>query len=71
MKWLEEHPEEADELEKKIREYFKQNNSYSDTVDIGEGTEDIGGSDEDVSNSDDAFASITDDDLITEFPEDL
>lgn len=71
MKWLEEHSDEAEALENTIREYFKQNNSYSDTIDLGEGStteDDVG---ETSSSAEDAFSDISDDDLVTPFPEDL
>ena len=35
MRYLDEHPEVADELEGKIREYFKQHSDYAETVEIG------------------------------------
>ena len=63
MRYLDEHPEVADEIESKIREYFKNVNDYSATADIG---------------NNDAFAAsaetlpdIDDSDLITEIPDDL
>ena len=35
MRYLDEHPEVADEIEAKIRAYFKEQTDYADTVDIG------------------------------------
>ena len=35
MRYLDEHPEVADEIEEKIREYYKNSSDYADTVEIG------------------------------------
>ncbi len=72
MKYLDEHPEVADEAEKAIREYFKDNSSYSETTEIGsspEGGDDDGG---DAGALDDPqLDDIKEEDLITPFPEDI
>lgn len=64
IRYLDEHPEIAEELEGKIREYFKQNTDYADTVEIGT-TDTDGDGDEKVSLADD------DDPVLTDIPDDL
>lgn len=71
MRYLDEHPEVADELEAKIREYFKQHSDYAETVEIGSAPS---SEDAPLSESDDGLPPLNDlgdDDLITEVPEDL
>lgn len=64
IRYLDEHPEVADELEGKIREYFKQNTDYADTVEIG--STDVEG------EPDDKMPLGNDDDPeVTDIPEDL
>ena len=72
MRYLDEHPEVADELEGKIREYFKQHSDYAETVEIGSApaAEDVPG----LPESEDGLPPLNDmndEDLITEVPEDL
>lgn len=63
MRFLDEHPEIADEIETKIREYFKNVNDYSATADLG--------SSEAPKTPVDSLPDIDDSDLITEIPDDL
>lgn len=65
MKYLDENPNVADEIEAKIREYFKQSSSYSDTTEIGGSL----GSQDNVEQID--INELSDEDLITEIPDDL
>ena len=65
MKFLDENPEVADEIEQKIREYYKNNNDYEDTASIG---------DEVSSQGDDLDAlgaDLSESDLITPIPDDI
>lgn len=67
IRYLDEHPEVADELEGKIRDYFKQNSDYADTVEIGSSNEmDDSSLDDDLPPLDDM-----DDDLVTDVPDDI
>lgn len=63
MRFLDEHPEVADEIEAKIREYFKNVNDYSATADLG--------ASEAEKAPVDSLPDIDDSDLITEIPDDL
>ena len=63
MRFLDEHPEVADEIEAKIREYFKNVNDYSATADLG--------ASEAEKDPVDSLPDIDDSDLITEIPDDL
>ena len=63
MRFLDEHPEVADEIEAKIREYFKNVNDYSATADLGAA--------EAEKSPVDSLPDIDDSDLITEIPDDL
>ena len=63
MRFLDEHPEVADEIEAKIREYFKNVNDYSATADLGAA--------EAEKTPVDSLPDIDDSDLITEIPDDL
>ena len=63
MRFLDEHPEVADEIEAKIREYFKNVNDYSATADLGVA--------EAEKSPVDSLPDIDDSDLITEIPDDL
>ncbi len=72
-KYLQEHPEVADEIEQKIRDFFKQNASYAESMDLLDeavDTETVA-SDDIPAPTDDDMDSISDEELITEFPEDL
>ncbi len=72
-KYLEEHPETADEIENKIREFFKQNASYAESMDLLDeavDTENVS-SDEVPAPTDNDVDAISDEELITAFPEDL
>ena len=74
MRYLDEHPEVAEELETKIRDYYKQHSDYDDTVEIGsndtEAGESLGmaasGIDENTPVDD-----IPDEALVTDIPDDL
>lgn len=63
MRFLDEHPEVADEIEAKIREYFKNVNDYSATADLGAA--------EAEKSPVNSLPDIDDSDLITEIPDDL
>ncbi len=65
MRYLDENPEIADEIEAKIREYFKNINDYSQTVEIGTPVS--------SDDADDLMAmnDIDDADLISDIPDDL
>lgn len=65
MRYLDEHPEVADEIEAKIREFFKNSSDYADTVEIGSSSASSQGS------GDIDLKDIDDEDLITEIPDDL
>ena len=68
IRYLDEHPEIADELEAKIRDYFKQNSDYADTVDIGSSNE----SDDALPNDEvSPLDELDDENLISDIPEDL
>ncbi len=66
MRYLDEHPEVADEIEKKIREFYRQKNDYAETVEIGSP---VPGGAPEVALDD--LDDINEADLITEIPEDL
>ena len=63
MKFLDENPAVADEIEQKIREYYKENNDYDETANIG--------SDDEADIFDALDANINEEDLITPIPDDL
>ena len=63
MKFLDENPAVAEEIEQKIREYYKENNDYDETANIG--------SDDDSDILDELGENISEDDLITPIPDDL
>ena len=72
MRYLDEHPEVADELEGKIREYFKQHSDYAETVEIGSAPAAEDGVA--LSESEDGLPPLSDEgdeELVTEIPEDL
>ena len=74
MRYLDEHPEDAEEIERQIREFFKQNSAYADSLDIGESSEED--DDDEISSSaesyaNDSYDAIKDEDLISDIPEDL
>ena len=72
MRYLDEHPEVADELEGKIREYFKQHSDYAETVEIGSAPAPEDGVA--LSESEDGLPPLSDEgdeELVTEIPEDL
>ncbi len=66
MRYLDEHPDVADEIEKKIREFYRQKNDYAETVEIGSP---VPGGAPEVALDD--LDDINEADLITEIPEDL
>lgn len=65
MRYLDEHPDIADEIESKIRAYFKEQTDYADTVEIGSAAPEPK-----LDNLDD-LPDLDEADLITEIPEDL
>ncbi len=69
MRYLDEHPEVADEIEQKIREFYKQRDDYADTMEIGSSSSMAANSpmDDDDLNLDD----IDESELITQIPDDL
>lgn len=76
MRYLDEHPEVADELENKIRDYYKMHSDYDDTVEIGSNDTETAegaaamaaaGGIDDLGPIDD----INEEDLVTDIPEDL
>ena len=71
MKFMDEHPDIAAEAEKAIREYFKENSSYSDTTEIGSSGQSDDGSPDSDSLSSEPIEDIKEEDLITPFPDDL
>lgn len=75
IRYLDEHPEVADELEAKIRAYFKQHTDYAETVELGsssdEGMPGMPGmsSEGGVPALDNSIDE--EEDLVTEIPDDL
>ncbi len=67
MKFLDDNPSVADEIEQKIREYYKNNNDYDDTASIGS-TESESSSSADL---DGLGPDVDPEDLITPIPDDL
>ena len=67
MKFLDDNPAVADEIEQKIREYYKNNNDYDDTASIGS-SESEGAESADL---DGLGPDVDTDDLITPIPDDL
>ena len=63
MKYLDEHPEVADELEQQIRVFYKQNSDYEDTAELGNDVP----LDAPLSDLDD----LEEADLVTPIPDDL
>lgn len=66
MKYLDDNPAVADEIELKVRDYYKNNNDYDETASIGSVEEETSGGD-DL----DALGDVNPDDLITPIPDDL
>ncbi|MCI7773447.1 MAG: recombinase RecA [Succinivibrio sp.] len=66
MKFLDENPAIADEIEQKIREFYKNNNDYEETASIGDD-----GANPDIAALDNLGGDINEDDLITPIPDDL
>ena len=66
MKFLDENPAIADEIEQKIREFYKNNNDQEETASIG-----ADGANPDVAALDNLGGDINEDDLITPIPDDL
>ena len=66
MKYLDDNPAVADEIEQKVRDYYKNNNDYDETASIGSVEEETSGGD-DL----DALGDVNPDDLITPIPDDL
>lgn len=67
MKFLDDTPAVADEIEQKIREYYKNNNDYDDTASIGSSESDGAES----ADLDGLGPDVDTDDLITPIPDDL
>lgn len=67
MKFLDDNPAVADEIEQKIREYYKNNNDYDDTASIGSSESDGAES----ADLDGLGPDVDTDDLITPIPDDL
>ena len=65
MKYLDENPQVADEIEAKIREFYKNNNDYGDTASIGSAEE------VQTDSLGDLGDEVSEEDLITPIPEDL
>lgn len=66
IRYLDEHPEVAEELETKIRDYYKQHSDYAETVEIGS-TDSQDSSGKDLDDMDD----FSEENLYTEVPDDL
>ncbi|MCR5537110.1 MAG: recombinase RecA [Succinivibrio sp.] len=64
MRFLDEHEEIADEIEEKVRAFYKDNNSYDETVDLGSTSDEAG-------SGLDGLDDLQEDDLITPIPDDL
>ena len=71
IRYLDEHPEIADELESKIREYYKQHSDYAETVEIGSSAPDGDGASSGDGLDDIGMEDLEDEELITAVPEDL
>lgn len=67
MKFLDDNPAVADEIEQKIREYYKNNNDYDDTASIGSSESDGAES----ADLDGLGPDVDTADLITPIPDDL
>lgn len=67
MKFLDDNPAVADEIEQKIREYYKNNNDYDDTASIGSSEAENA----DSAELDGLGPDVDTDDLITPIPDDL
>ena len=67
MKFLDDNPAVADEIEQKIREYYKNNNDYDDTASIGSSESDGAES----ADLDGLGPDVDTEDLITPIPDDL
>ena len=67
MKFLDDNPAVADEIEQKIREYYKNNKDYDDTASIGSSEADGAES----ADLDGLGPDVDTDDLITPIPDDL
>lgn len=67
MKFLDDNPAVADEIEQKIREYYKNNNDYDDTASIGSSESETA----DSADLDGLGPDVDTDDLITPIPDDL
>ena len=65
MRYLDENPEVADEIENKSREFYKNNNDYEDTASIGE---EVPAQGDDLSE---LGGDVSEEDLITPIPDDL
>lgn len=65
MRFLDEHEAIADEIEQKVRAFYKDNNSYDETVDLGSS------SDDEDSSGYDSLSELQEEDLITPIPDDL
>lgn len=69
MRYLDEHPEVADELETKIRDYYKQHSDYAETVEIGSVPSESESSLNEVGMP--PLDDLDEDEMVTPIPEDL
>ncbi|NLK84536.1 MAG: recombinase RecA [Aeromonadales bacterium] len=66
MRFLDENPTVASEIEQKIRVFYRSNNDYEDTASLGDET-----TPPDMSGLDDIGGDLNEEDLITPIPDDL
>lgn len=66
MRFLDENPTVASEIEQKIRGFYRSNNDYEDTASLGDET-----TPPDMSGLDDIGGDLNEEDLITPIPDDL
>lgn len=74
MRYLDEHKEVAEELEAKIRDYYKQHSDYADTVEIGSSESEDGEAIGAESVDDipiEAIEGISEEQLVSDIPDDI